>query len=336
MAVRNLGRNFIHEVEADRAKNGPYTTFYDFCSRMHGRDLNRRALESLIKCGALDGLDGNRRQMLMASESILDGIEADRKKNLEGQLGLFDLVEDDSPTASQPVLPAVGDLTVGEKLSMEKETTGLYLSGHPMAQYAAVAEQIKAARIGEILEQAAEPAGGGYRDGSRVTLLVLIQSMKLKTTKSNTTMAFLTAEDRYGSIEVIVFPKTLTEYMPLLQEGQVVLLKGRVSAREDEEAKIVCESVEPAPAADGSAPPTAAGSSGRNGLYLKIGSQNGKAFERVMQITSIFEGTTPLYLHFTDTKKTMLAPRISWVTVNEPMLGELRRILGETCVKLKE
>ena len=336
LAVRNLGRNFIREVEADRAKNGPYTTFFDFCSRMHGRDLNRRALESLIKCGALDGLDANRRQMLMASESILDNLEADRRKNLDGQMGLFDLMETGASAQSKPDLPAVGDLTVSEKLAMEKETTGLYLSGHPMAEYAPLADRLKAARIGEILEQAGEPGTGGYQDGSRVTLLVLIQSMKLKTTKSNTTMAFLTAEDLYGAIEVIVFPKTLTEYMPLLQEGKVVLLKGRVSVREDEEAKVVCESVEPAPAADGTAPAPSPSSSGRNGLYLKIGSQKGKIFERVMQITSIFEGTTPLYLHFTDTKKTVLAPRISWVTVNEPMLCELRRILGESCVKLRE
>lgn len=336
LAVRNLGRNFIREVEADRAKNGPYTTFFDFCSRMHGRELNRRALESLIKCGALDGLDANRRQMLMASESILDNLEADRKKNLDGQMGLFDLMETGSSAQSKPDLPAMGDLTVSEKLTMEKETTGLYLSGHPMAEYAPLAGRLKAARIGEILEQAGEPGTGGYQDGSRVTLLVLIQSMKLKTTKSNSTMAFLTAEDLYGSIEVIVFPKTLTEYMPLLQEGKVVLLKGRVSVREDEEAKVVCESVAPAPAADGTAPAPSPSSSGRNGLYLKIGSQKGKAFERVMQITSIFEGTTPLYLYFTDTKKTMLAPRISWVTVNEPMLCELRRILGEACVKLRE
>ncbi len=336
LAVRNLGRNFIREVESDRAKNGPYTTFFDFCSRMHGRELNRRALESLIKCGALDGLDANRRQMLMASESILDNLEADRKKNLDGQMGLFDLMETGSSAQSKPDLPAVGELTVSEKLTMEKETTGLYLSGHPMAEYAPLAGRLKAARIGEILEQAGEPGTGGYQDGSRVTLLVLIQSMKLKTTKSNSTMAFLTAEDLYGSIEVIVFPKTLTEYMPLLQEGKVVLLKGRVSVREDEEAKVVCESVAPAPAADGTAPAPSPSSSGRNGLYLKIGSQKGKTFERVMQITSIFEGTTPLYLHFTDTKKTMLAPRISWVTVNEPMLCELRRILGESCVKLRE
>ena len=336
LAVRNLGRNFIREVEADRSKNGPYTTFFDFCSRMHGRELNRRALESLIKCGALDGLDANRRQMLMASESILDNLEADRKKNLDGQMGLFDLMETGSSAQSKPDLPAVGDLTVSEKLAMEKETTGLYLSGHPMAEYAPLADRLKAARIGEILEQAGEPGTGGYQDGSRVTLLVLIQSMKLKTTKSNSTMAFLTAEDLYGSIEVIVFPKTLTEYMPLLQEGKVVLLKGRVSVREDEDAKVVCESVAPAPAADGTAPAPSPSSSGRNGLYLKIGSQKGKTFERVMQITSIFEGTTPLYLYFTDTKKTMLAPRISWVTVNEPMLCELRRILGEACVKLRE
>ncbi|MEQ2441527.1 DNA polymerase III subunit alpha [Solibaculum intestinale] len=336
LAVRNLGRNFIREVEADRAKNGPYTTFFDFCSRMHGRDLNRRALESLIKCGALDGLDANRRQMLMASESILDNLEADRRKNLDGQMGLFDLLETGPSSQSKPDLPAVGDLTVSEKLSMEKETTGLYLSGHPMAEYAPLASRLKAARIGDILEQAGEPGTGGYQDGARVTLLVLIQSMKLKTTKSNTTMAFLTAEDLYGAIEVIVFPKTLTEYMPLLQEGKVVLLKGRVSVREDEEAKVVCESVAPAPAPDGTVPAPSPSSSGRNGLYLKIGSQKGKMFERVMQITSIFEGTTPLYLHFTDTKKTMLAPRISWVTVNEPMLCELRRILGDSCVKLRE
>lgn len=339
LAVRNLGRSLIRELLEERKEGGPFRSFYRFCKRMHSRELNRRALESLIKCGALDGLDGNRRQMLMAAPTFLEGLEAQSKRNIEGQLVFFDSPQEDTPSY-EPELPDLSELPLSELLAMEKEVTGMYLSGHPMKDYAAAAEAIHSARIGDIVDSAREE-GGAYRDGDRVTVLAIISSLRLKTTKSNSTMAFLVLEDMYGSIEMLVFPRVLSEFAHLLREENVVEVHARVSLREDEDAKLICDQVLlPASAKDQSAEKNAAQRqetrSKRPGLYLRVSSRNSEEYRRAVLLVSIFEGKTPLYLFFEDTHKLNLAPPGMWVDVNEPLLGELRRQIGEKNVALQE
>ena len=134
LAVKNLGRGAIARMVDERRGGGEFTSFYNFCKRMTGRDLNRRAIESLIKCGALDGLGNNRREMLLSVERVLDSLEADKRRNVEGQMGFFDTP--DSQEAGEPSLDKAEDFPSADKLSMEKEVTGMYLSGHPMAAYA--------------------------------------------------------------------------------------------------------------------------------------------------------------------------------------------------------
>ncbi len=339
LAVRNLGRGFIKGLLEERSAGGPFRSFYQFCKRMHGKEMNRRTLESMIKCGALDGLGGNRRQMLTAAPSILDGLDAQNKRNLEGPLGFFDSPQTDAPSY-EPDLPNVQESPVSELLAMEKEVTGMYLSGHPMRAYAATAEAMHAARIGDIVSSAREE-GGPYRDGDRVTVLAIIASLRLKTTKSNSTMAFLVLEDMYGSIEMLVFPKILTEFAHLLKEENVVQVRARVSLREDEDAKLVCDQVllppikEEAEKGGAEAPQKPAGGAKRPGLYLKVPSKDSPEYRRATLLTSIFDGKTPLYLFYGDTRKLNLAPPGLWVDVNEPLLGELRRQLGEENVVVR-
>ena len=134
LAVKNLGRAVIERLVQEREAQGPYTSFYNFCRRMAGRDLNRRAIESLVKCGALDGLGHNRKEMLLAVEKVLENLESAKRRNLEGQMGFFDSPQ--SETAGEPALTPMEDFSHLDKLSMEKEVTGMYLSGHPMAEYA--------------------------------------------------------------------------------------------------------------------------------------------------------------------------------------------------------
>jgi DNA polymerase-3 subunit alpha len=332
LAVRNLGRGLIRGLIAERERGGKYSSFYDFCKRMHGKDMNRRALESIIKCGALDGLGANRRQMLTSAQSVLESLDEDKRRNLEGQLGFFDMAES-TVSNEGPDLPQVTEFPASELLAMEKEVTGMYLSGHPMAAYAGTAKTLHAARIGDIVENHDE--ADRYRDGTRVTLLCIVTAVRLKATKNNSTMAFVQLEDFYGAIEMLVFPKVLSDYGQLLREGNVVQVRGRVSAREDEDAKIICDQVLTAPEPGGKEAPTPRKKTERPGLYLKVPTEDSPECERAKLLVSIFEGRTPVYLFFGDTRRLVMAPQSLWVDVNEVLIRELKSRLGEENVVLR-
>lgn len=347
LAAKNLGRSFLNEMIQER-QNGKFISFYQFCSRMYGKELNRRAVESLIKCGALDGLGSNRREMLSALPNILDELESEKRRNLEGQISLFGGADDLNASGQGYEIPSMEEFSPMEKLNMEKEIAGMYLSGHPMAEYHEMAEKLGAAHIGAIVQSAG--GEGEYQDGDSVMLLAILSSVRSKITKSNTTMAFVVAEDMFGAIEMLVFPRVLEESGALLYEGNIVAIRGRVSIREDEDAKIICEKVaalEDAPLLAGKSdqytiPSQTVGGtaapihSKRVGLYLKVPDQNGFAFDRSKLLLEIFDGKTPVYYYFANSKKMMLAPRSLWVDLNEPLLRELKRLLGEANVVVRE
>ena len=231
LAVKNLGRNVIARMVEERRGGGEFTSFYNFCKRMAGRDLNRRAIESLVKCGALDGLGNNRREMLLAVERVLDSLEADKRRNVEGQMGFFDAPG--SAQGGEPPLEKTEDFSAADKLNMEKEVTGMYLSGHPMAAYAGLYQEGGYARMDEILQSAGERETGRYQDGQWVTLLGMVVGVRKKATKNNAQMAFATLEDMYGAITALVFPKVLELYSARLSEGsgapgQVLESRGRL------------------------------------------------------------------------------------------------------------
>ncbi len=357
LASRNIGRSFVDALIAER-QTRPFASFYDFCDRMYGKELNRRALESLVKCGALDGLGANRRQMFVSMDTILDDLDSARRRNLEGQLNLFGMADGgDGARANEPELPDVPEYPMPELLAMEKEMTGMYLSGHPMAAYQAVSDAIHAAHIGVILACAHNSPDHTpdttYRDGEVVTVLAIVQTVRTKITKNNQTMAFVTLEDLYGSIEMLVFPRILEQYASYLQEGAVLELRARISLREEEDAKLLCESVAPAPDTDVAklgknvarpaenrparpAAPAASARSAKHGLYLRIPDFDCDAFLRAKRVMAIFDGNTPVYVRCTATGKLSMASRGLWVMLNEPMLGELRRLLGAENVAVVE
>lgn len=331
LALRNLGRGFIKGLLEERQEKGKFISFYDFCKRMYDKDLNRRALESLVKCGALDSLDCNRRQMFDNIHWVLDTLDADKRKNVDGQLGFFDGGEL-KPSGDSFVIPPAADYSSSDKLAMEKEVTGMYLSGHPMAEYLSVYDSIQASRTGDILEGAREESGR-FQDGGRVKLLGIITNVKVKITKKNDTMAFVTLEDIFGSMELYVFPKTLAEYSALVAEGKIVLAQGRLSLREDEDAKMICDRFDAAPLPGSSgeirkAPPVPAKKSKRPGYYIKVPSQSSPLYDRAKKYLAVFDGSTPLYIYFSDTKKLLLAPASMRVSVNEVLTKELKKLLG--------
>ena len=288
--------------------------------------MNRRAIESLIKCGALDGLGSNRREMLLSVERVMDALEADKRRNVEGQMGFFDSPE--SSEAGEPAIERAEDFSQGDKLAMEKEVTGMYLSGHPMSAYGKLYQEGGYARMDEILQSGSEEEAGRYHDGQWVTVLGMVTGVRKKITKGNSQMAFVTLEDMYGSMTALVFPKPLEQYGNLLSEGSVVEVQGKLNFTENKEPELVCNTVSQM------TDPTAAGQpmnkQVRPGLYLRLDSQEDPRYRKAMQYIAVFdEGVTDLYLSFRDTGKLLRAPAKYRVYMNRPLLNALGDLLGE-------
>ena len=340
LAVKNLGRGFIAELVRDREQGGTYRSYFSFCNRLSTRrEFNSRALESLIRCGALDGLGANRRQMLESSEGILGQLEEQNRRNLSGQMGFFDSPEEEG--FGEPALPDLPEFSYAELLAMEKEITGLYMTGHPLTPYTGMYKAVRAARIDQIVT-AIEDETGDYKDGDAVTLLGMVGAVRQKITRSNATMAYVTLEDLYGAMELLVFPRVLLLCTALLKTGTVVLVRGRISAKEDEEPKLLVDSIEVASEPKMTALETQSHPVAKNkpsahpGLYLRVSSQGGADYKRACLVTAIFDGAMPLYFRFADTGKLLRAPQNMFVWPNEVMMGELKNLLGEKNVAVVE
>ncbi len=322
LAVKNVGANFIEEILRNRRQQGPFVGFYDFCRRMQGKDLNRRNLESLIKCGGLDSLENNRRQMLLAVELVLNALSSDRRGNVEGQIGFFDL-----PNAKQDfVLPSAEEFDRNTLLRMEKETVGIYITGHPLDDYA----DLSVPGLKTVQQLVAEDAT--VKDGQEALLLCNIVGVRSVLTKKNDTMAYLQVEDMSGSMEVLVFPKCYQRYGHLLQEGRVCVLKGRMSSHEERGGQLILDSVQLPE--EFALKPAAKVPSRYAGLHLLVDGQGSKAEQKCLHLMSIFPGNTPVYIKYRDTGKRVLVPKGQFVAVNSPMLSELSRILGEENVRM--
>ena len=237
LGIKNVGGDFIDEVVKER-ENGEFKSLSDFCKRLIDGHLSRRAVESLIRCGAMDCFNHNRRQMLQALPSLLTNLENYRQNTRYGQVGFFDLGqgEEVSPDVE---LPDVDEFPKTELLKMEKEMTGLYLSGHPMDKYADICRASGYINTIDLIEASNEDIPR-YKDRSAVKLCGIITHTTLKQTRNNNaTMAFVTIEDLYGSIEVIVFPKTLEQYQNLVYDGSIISVEGTLSLEEEKDAKVL-------------------------------------------------------------------------------------------------
>lgn len=352
LAIKNIGAGFVDNLIFERNKNGEFKDFYSFCERLYGKDTNRRSIESLIKSGAMDGLGANRRQMLSSIDMVMADLEKKNNGFIEGQMGIFDLIadEDNKPRVE---LARVDEFPVEQLLAMEKEVTEMYLTGHPMAQYNDTAKKLSSDMIGDIFTMCEDKLSGSA-DGKRVNILALVSSIKTKITKSNDTMAFVQIEDVSGSMEMLVFPRILTEYRSLLSEGSVVYISGRISVRDEEddqgageEPKLICEQVNTIENAENKLGKSAVYSkeqqsetkvqkSSKNpGLYLKTTSLDSAEFEKAKKVLRIFDGSDAVYVYTTNDKVLRAAPRDLNVDINDVMLKELKNILGEENVVIK-
>jgi len=337
VAVKNIGRGFINEVVAERGKNGPFTGFEEFCRRMYGGDLNRRALESLIKCGCFDGLGGNRRQLMMICQTVLDSVAGHKRRNVEGQMDLFGLSGGGGgPGAGGVELPDVPEYSKGDLMRLEKEVTGLYLSGHPMDEYRDVARSAGAVGIGAIIAGFSREGGSlTFTDDQQITVAGVIETVRTKPTRNNTLMAYLTLDDGSGSIELLAFQRAIDESGGYMQAGAPVLVSGRLSARDEKEPQIVISKLRPI--ADAARAGTQAqgnpqfwagsgnaGESPDKTLFVKLQSADGAEYERLKLIHMMFPGRAKMVIHFSDTKKSVGAKCL----IHAALVSELREMLG--------
>ncbi len=329
LAVKGIGKAFIKQLIEERKISGEFKSFYDFCKRMQKRDLNKKTLESLIKCGALDSMGANRNQMISGFKDLLEDLDKSASKNIDGQIGFFDVASESRNEQFITSLPKLQKLPFLDILRMEKETTGIYLSGHPLEQYKENAKELNCTKISDIIFTQDEEQN---YDQKIVNLLCIINSVKIKTTKSNSTMAFIQVEDIGKDIEMIVFPRIFSENLHLLKENNIIFVTGRVSMREDEEAKIICEKII---SADNIQPNKKPQKSKRPGLYLKLDNKSSEKYQSACLLLSIFEGNTPVYFYFEEDKKLMRAPSKMWVDINDVMIKELKHKIGDKNVVLE-
>ena len=243
-AIKALGRPVIDRIIEERRENGLYQTLQDFIERTTDRDVNKRAVENLIKAGACDSLDGTRKQMVIVSASLIDQAAQQKKNSLAGQMSLFDLVSDDVKKEYQIHYPDVGEYSKEELLGYEKEVLGIYLSGHPMEEYMAKWKKNVTASAGDFLldEETGETKA---KDNEKVIVGGMISEKTVKYTRNNQAMAFITIEDITGTVEVIIFPKIYERFSAFLNEDAKVFVTGRAQIDDERDGKIICDRIIP-------------------------------------------------------------------------------------------
>ncbi len=341
LGIKNIGRALIDKIVKNRLSDGEYKSFYDFCKRIEGTELNRRALECLIKGGALDGLGMNRKEMLQNMELALECASKENDMHAGGQMDLFSAFggENESLSAS-PVFASFPELPKDELLIFEKEVSGLYFSGHPLEEYRNATEMLgcpKTSQLAEIVQSGRE----SEIDNKTVSFIGIINSAKSKVTKRDEIMCFCDVEDLYGDIEVIVFPKVFALYNNILKAGNAVLVEGRISVK-DEEVKLLAEKISIAPKTTenlnikkeskpvySSMKEDKTESKQKKGIFLRVDTARDPKLNKVKTLLSVFSGNVPVYVYYKDTKAYEFLGKEYLTDYNKPLEKELKYILGE-------
>lgn len=239
-ALKSIGKSVIDNIVEERNIRGPFVSLNDFVVRLTGKEVNKRTIESFIKAGAFDGFGLKRRQLMMIYVQVVDAVAQDKKNNMAGQMTLFDFASEEEKSDYEIKVPDVDEFTKLELLAFEKEVIGVYVSGHPLEEYMTKWKKRITAVSSDFLQDDGEMK---VEDGGNVTIGGIITSVVMKTTKNNKVMAFITIEDLYGTVEVIVFPKDFEKYRFILKEDERVFVRGRVSVNEEEDGKLICENI---------------------------------------------------------------------------------------------
>ena len=333
-AVKNVGHGLIRTMVGKRNEGGPFKTLEEFLERMGEGELNKRAVENFIKCGAMDCFGYHRSELLSVYESMMDSVSSSRRKNLDGQMGLFSMLSEEDAAASIPI-PKKAEFPRAELMAMEKETTGIYISGHPMDDYRNYLKGTSVVPISALTGEESQ-----FKDEQIVSIAGIVQTIKMKMTRNNSMMAYVTVEDDTASIELIVFSNALNEHGGYLRENAPVVVVGKLSVREDKEPQIIVNRVRPM--SDFADPaqrkvmeqfiPHAQPVQPLEGtLYLRLPTENTPLQRKVRAILNMFPGENPAVLFFADTR----LRRGTRCQLRQNMLDELRNVLGEANVVLK-
>ena len=323
-AVKNVGHGLIRAIVHKR-KAGPFLSLEDFVQRMDEGELNKRAVENFIKCGAMDCFGYHRSQLLAVYDQIMDSVAHTRKRTLDGQMGMFDLLDQDETAISIPI-PDLAEMNKVDLMQLEKETTGIYLTGHPMDDYR---KYLKYTHVLPMIQLMGEE--NSFKDDQIVSVAGIVQNVKMKTTRNNSMMAYVTVEDDTASMEMLAFSNVLQQYGGYIKENSPVVVTGRLSIRDEKEPQIVINRVrsildfEEASPQENSAPAT------DKTLWLKLPSEADPIYRKVRAIVNMFPGENPVKLFFADTRKI----RVTHAALDNRMLLELRNVLGEAGVVVK-
>ncbi len=321
-AIKSVGRSVVEQIIKERENGGLFRSMDDFVERMSNKEVNKRTLENFIKAGALDSLPGNRRQKCMVAPEMLDQKNKEKKSVMEGQMSLFDFAAEDDKKNFQITFPNVEEFKKEELLAFEKETLGIYVSGHPMQEYEQVWKQnITAAAIDFMVDEETEKAR--VEDNSRVIIGGMITGKLVKTTRTGQMMAFITLEDLTGSVEVIVFPKDFEKNREFLEEEQKIFVQGRVSVGDDPVGKLVCEKLIPFQALP-------------RQLWLQFADKEvyDQKQELVMNALRSWEGKDQVVIYLAKERAKKVLPANWRVSCDAELLRNLYQILGEKNVRV--
>lgn len=323
-AIKSVGRNVVDAIVKEREEHGFYTSMEDFITRMSNKEVNKRTLENFIKSGALDSMPGNRRQKTMVAPEILDQKNKERKSTLDGQLSLFDFAGEEEKQQYQITMPNVPEFPKEELLAFEKDILGIYVSGHPLEEYAGTWEKNITARTTDFIVDE-ETDAAKVPDGARVTIGGMITGKVVKTTKTNKMMAFITVEDLVGSVEVLVFPKDYEAKRNLLVEETKVFIQGRASIGDEPVGKLICENVIPFESLP-------------RELWLKFAdkSEYDARQQQVFDALRMTEGQDSVIIYLEQERAKKVLPSNWNVKIQTPLIQSLSEILGEKNVKVVE
>ncbi len=320
-SVKGVGIQIIEYMADERERNGKFTSLTDFIERM-GSNINSKAIENLILAGAFDSLGGKRAQYMQYYAPVYDGFKSSRKKNIEGQLDLFGMADSRSDSRTMDTLPNVEEYDYKYKLAKEKEILGLYVSGNPLDKYWDTIKKYISAVTSDFPN---DENDGRIKDNESVKIAGIISAVTKKYTKNNKLMAFISLEDMYGTIEVIVFPDTYSRYMQYIAEDNIILLKGRASISEDQPAKIICESITPYENIEDS----------DKTLWLKLPKGSHKKTEDITDVLSRHRGNSKVIIYIEETGKKLYADVNNYVKIDNALVERLKDMLGNGCVVIR-
>lgn len=322
-AIKSVGRPVINALVEEREANGEYRSLKDFIERLTGT-VNKRAIENFIKAGALDCLEGNRRQKMLVYGQIVDSIAQEKKNSFAGQMSLFDLVSDEEKKEYEIRMPDVEEYDKEMILAFEKDVLGIYLSGHPLERYRNIMEKMISAKTTDFQPDEESGVPKVY-DGQKVIIGGMITEKTIKYTRNNKVMAFLTVEDLLGTVEIVVFPRDYEKWQAMLNEDARVFVQGRVNAEDDKPSKLILEKVrafEDMPQ--------------ELWIQFKDKAEYAEKEQELLETLKGYSGVSAVVIYLKDVNAMKRLPAGYHARISDSLTGELRKKYGESNVKVVE